>query len=115
MNKENKLPNYNVDVFFDQIPLITRFQQMKEYIDGKLSGGIDSSEIKETIKDTLNDSLDCKLSKVHRHLDDVEEHICCDICCSKKDIINHVDNKFDIVNQHFSDLNKQVEEINNKV
>ena len=78
---------------------------------------VDENEIKETIEDTLNGSLDSKFCKVHKHIEEAKDHLCCDICCAKKDIKKHIDEKFDAANfeEEFSNLNEQAEAIIQKL
>ena len=50
--------------------------------------------------------------------EDAEKHLCCDICCAKNDIKNHIDEKIEPIMEfetNFSDLNAQVQEILNKI
>lgn len=104
--------------FWDKVPLVPRDQQWKYYFDSKFGSiDIDSNEIKETIENTLDDSLNCKFHRVHEHIEEAKNHLCCDICCAKKDIKQHIDNKFDAINfeEEFSNLNEQVETIIRKL
>ena len=108
--------------FWDKVPLIPRDQQWKAYFESKFGGidvdvDIDMNEIKETIEDTLNSSLDCKLCNVHKHIEEAKQHLCCDVCCAKNDIKQHIDNKFDEANfeEQFSNLNEQIETIIQKL
>lgn len=106
--------------FRDKVPLIPRDQIWKAYFDAKFGGinvDIDENEIKETIENTLNSGLDCKLCKVHKHIEEAKEHLCCDICHAKKDIKQHIDEKFEEINfeEQFSNLNEQAETIIQKL
>lgn len=120
MRKRDIRMDYRGWKFRDKVPLIPRDQQWKNYFDGKFGDidiDIDSNEIKETIENTLNSSLDCKFCGVHNHIEEAKEHLCCDICHAKKDIKEHIDNKFDEINfeEQFSNLNEQAETIIQKL
>ena len=128
MRKKDIKTDYRRDEFFDKVPLISCKDQMKLYLDNKFGAidiDIDTEEIKETIVNTidstldstLNSTLDNKLNKVHHHIEDAKEHLCCDVFCAKNDIKKHIDNKIDTINfeEQFSNLNEQVTEILNKL
>lgn len=120
MRKQDIKTDYRRYKFFDKVPLISCKDQMKSYFDSKFGAidiDIDSEEIKETIVNTLDKSLDCKLHKVHKHIDEAKEHLCCDVCCAKNEIKKHIDNKIDPIKfqEQFSNLNEQVTEILNKL
>lgn len=119
MKKISKLPqDYRGWKFWDKVSLIPKDQQWKYYFDGKFGSiDVDSEEIKETIENTLDCSLDCKFHRVHEHIEEAKNHLCCDICCSRNDIKKHIDKKFDDINfeEEFSNLNEQVETIINKL
>ena len=57
------------------------------------------------------------MNKVHKHIEDAKEHLCCDVYCAKNDIKNHIDHKIDTINfeEQFSNLNEQVTEILNRL
>ena len=128
MRKKDIKTDYRCDKFCDKVPLISCKDQMKLYFDNKFGAidiDIDTEEIKETIVNTidstldstLNSTLDNKLNKVHQHIEDAKEHLCCDVFCAKNDIKKHIDNKIDTINfeEQFSNLNEQVTEILNKL
>ena len=128
MAKKDIKTDYRRDEFFDKVPLISCKDQMISYLEGKFGSidiDIDSDEIKETIVNTidssldstLNSTLDNKLNKVHQHIEDAKEHLCCDVFCAKNDIKKHIDNKIDTINfeEQFSNLNEQVTEILNRL
>ena len=128
MRKKDIKSDYRCDNFCDKVPLISCKDQMKLYFDNKFGAidiDIDTEEIKETIVNTidssldstLNSTLDNKLNKVHHHIEDAKEHLCCDVFCAKNDIKKHIDNKIDTINfeEQFSNLNEQVTEILNKL
>ena len=104
----------------DKVPLIPRDQQWFGYFEKKFADidvdiDIDTDEIKEVIETTINKNLDGKFCNVHKHIEDAKKHLCCDICCAKKDIKKHIDNKIDPIHfeEQFSNLNEQVETIIN--
>lgn len=124
--------------FWDKVRLIPRDQQWKSYFDSKFDNievdvhcdcdcgsDFDPNEIIEPIEnkidvsvETLENNLQEKLCKVHKHIEDAEKHLCCDICCAKNDIKNHIDEKIEPIMEfetNFSDLNAQVQEILNKI
>lgn len=133
----NIQPNIRTDYrgwkFWDKVPLVTRDKMWKTYLDGKFANidvdvdvdvDIDEEGIKQTITDTINENLgnldlglDDKFCKVHKHIEETEEHLCCDICCAKKDIKKHIDDKLDPINfeEKFSNLNEQADLILQKL
>ena len=92
-------------------------------IENGLNNGLDTmtEQVKETVETTIENSLntgfESKLCGVHKHIEDAKNHICCDICHAKKDIKQHVNNKFEAINfeEQFSNLNEQAEIIINKL
>lgn len=124
--------------FWDKVRLIPREEQWKNYFDSKFDNievdvhcdcdcgpEFDPNEIIEPIEnkidtsvETLENDLNEKLCKVHKHIEDAEQHLCCDICCAKNDIKNHIDEKIEPIMEfetNFSDLNAQVQEILNRI
>ena len=121
MKKNDIRVKYRTYGYRSNVPLVSREQQWKSYFDGKFGGidvdvDIDTSGITESITN-LGEKMDTKFCEIHHHLDDVKCHLCCDICCAKKDIKKHIDTKFTEVNfeRKFSDLNAQVEQILSKL
>lgn len=93
-NVDNKIDNIDVDVNVD----------------------VDTEGIRQTIVETLAgqlEGLNEKFCEIHTHINEAKCHLCCDICCAKKEINKHIDDKFEAVNfeRKFSDLNDQVTEI----
>lgn len=118
MDKTDIKTEYRGWRYLDKTPLIPRDVQWKYYFDEKFGSiNVDTDEIKETIETSLDEGLDGKLAKVHKHIEDAKEHLCCDICCSKNDIKRHIDDKIDPIHfeEQFSNLNEQVNEILNKL
>lgn len=134
MEIKNDLREYG---YFDQIPLSSRCEQIKDYLDKKIG---DVSDIREVIKDTITDSMsdyDEKFCHTNCHIERAKKEIihkiddcghcdsgCCCELATKEDISNaieeineHTDCKFDEINfkQEFHDLNEQIREINNKL
>ena len=117
--------------FWDKVPLITRDKMFKAYLDGKFDNidvdvnvdvDVDTADIKETITETINENLenlglDNKFCKVHQHIEEAKDHLCCDICHAKKDIKKHIDDKLDPINfeEQFSNLNEQAQTIIEKL
>lgn len=133
MEIKNDLREYG---YLDQIPLSSRCEQIKDYLDKKIG---DTSEIKEVIKETITDSMsdyDERFCHTNCHIERAKKEIihkieeggsgggCCCNLATKEDISNaieeineHTDSKFDEINfkQEFSDLNQQVREIKDKL
>lgn len=122
MRKRDIRMDYRGWKFRDKVPLIPRDRIWKAYFDAKFDAinidvDIDEEEIKETIEDTINNNLDDKFCKVHKHIEEAKDHLCCDICHAKKDVKKHIDDKFDAINfeEQFSNLNEQAETIIQKL
>ena len=51
--------------------------------------------------------------RIHKHIEDAKEHLCCDVFCAKNDNKKYIDKKIDPINfeEQFSNLNEQVTEI----
>ena len=124
--------------FRDKVNLIPRDQQWKSYFDEKFANidididcdfDFDPNEIIQPIEnvievnvqngvETINNNIDEKLCKVHKHIEDAKDHLCCDICCAKNDIKNHIDEKIEpilLFEEDFSNLNEQVQTIIDKL
>ena len=114
--------------FWDKVPLITKEQQWMMYFDGKFDGidvdvdvSVDTKPIEEVVENTIENILENAfedgLSKVHKHIEDAKEHLCCDICCARKDVKKHIDDIFDSIDfeEKFSDLNQQAQTIIEKL
>lgn len=124
MRKRDIRMDYRGWKFWDKVPLIPKSQMCKQYFDKKFSEidiDIDTDAIKETIENTIENVMDATLGqqmcRVHKHIEDAKEHLCCDICHAKKDIKQHIDNKFEEINfeEQFSNLNDQAQAIINKL
>lgn len=123
MNNTSDLRRYD---YGDYTPLSSRCEQLKEYLDSKLSG-IDSEHISDTIHESIDENM-C----------DVKQRLChtnCHIETAKNEIMEKVEqgrsqceafhneakeeiaNAVDKVNEHidskFSDLNEQIKSFNN--
>lgn len=107
--KPKLLPVYNVDVYFDKVPLVTKLDQMKRYLDKKLEGGvkvehmIDKHVVKEIAK-----KIEKSTESVHEHLHHVEHHVCDDIQHAKHDILRHEDLILKEMGYGFCDLNEAI-------
>lgn len=124
MRKRDIRMDYRGWKFRDKVPLIPRDRIWKQYFDSKFADidvDIDTDKITEiienTIETTLNGELNEHMCRVHKHIEDAKDHLCCDICCAKKDVKQHIDNIFDEINfeEQFSNLNDQVQVIINKL
>jgi len=134
MKKTNIWHEYRRWKFRDNVPLITRFDQWKKYFDNKFDNidvdvdvQVDTDDIQDTIQTSIQElennideklgTLDEKFCKVHKHIEDSKEHLCCDICYAKKDVKKHIDDKFEEINfeEKFSNLNEQAEQIIQKL
>lgn len=133
MEIKNDLREYG---YLDQMPLSSRCEQIKEYLDKKIG---DTSEIKEVIKETITDSMsdydekfchtNCHIERAKREIISKIDGDCggCGCHChlaTKEDISNaieeineHTDSKFDEINfkQEFADLNQQIRGISDKL
>ena len=125
MRKRDIRMDYRGWKFRDKVPLIPRDRIWKAYFDGKFGSidvdvDIDEEKLADLVEETFENAfegLDGKFCKVHKHIEDAKDHLCCDICCAKKDIKKHIDDKFDEIDfeQHFSNLNEQAEIIIQKL
>ena len=118
MHTGNNKTHYRGWLFRDDVPLIPRDYQWMGFLEEKIDGigvnvdvDIDVDEIKQAVEDTINENLGDKFCKVHHHIEEAKEHLCCDICCARKDIKKHIDNKMDYFDEQFSNLNEQAETI----
>lgn len=136
MDKKNDLRRYGFD---DNTPLSTRCDQFKSYLDEKFSN-IEIGDITGTVKDAITEDMESikeQITDTNSHIENAKNEIInavdcnCNnnLCCTchlatKEDINNtvdqinlHTDSKFDEINftQEFTDLNKQIKEINNKL
>ena len=101
MDNTNDLRRYD---YGDYTPLTSRCEQIKEYLDEKLSG-IDSERISTTIRDSVNENMDDIKQKIchtdshienakNEIIDDIKHKIChtnCHIENAKNEIIEKVE------------------------
>ena len=104
---DKKFDDIDIDVDIDFKPedIIEPIQQS---IETNVQNGVD------TVIEHMN--LEEEFCKVHKHIEDAEKHLCCDICHAKTDIKNHIDEKIEPIMQFeeaFSNLNEQVQQIIN--
>lgn len=123
----------------DDVPLVSRCEQMYDYLDKKFSSvNIDTDQIETTIENTINNSLgdiNCKFCNVNCHIETAKKEIIetvkenstsqclCNLATKADvqqvidDINKHTDSKFTEIdfNAKFEDLNEQVSAINNKI
>ena len=113
------------------IELITRTEQIEDYLDSKFSNiSVDTDVVKDTIETTINDSMqDVKngICGVNCHIENAKNEIINNMSCgvnpcvaTKQDIADavtkinaHTDEKFNEVDflKQFSDLNEQIKNI----
>lgn len=114
--------------FWDKVPLITKDAQWKRYFDGKFDAidvdvdvDIDTKPIEDAVETTINNILEnafeSGLNRVHEHIDEAKEHLCCDICCARNDVKKHMDDVLDSIDfeEKFSNLNEQARTIIEKL
>ena len=128
MRKRDIRQEYRRWKFWDKVPLITKDQQWKRYFDNKFDSidvdvdvDVDTEPIKEVVETTIENVLEgaftTELNKVHKHIEDAKDHLCCDICCAKNNVKKHMDDIFQSINfeEKFSNLNEQAQTIINKL
>lgn len=113
------------------IELITRTEQIEDYLDSKFSNiSVDTDVVKDTIETTINNSMqDVKngICGVNCHIENAKNEIINNMSCgvnpcvaTKQDIADavtkinaHTDEKFNEVDflKQFSDLNEQIKNI----
>jgi hypothetical protein len=113
------------------VELITRTEQIEDYLDSKFSNiSVDTDVVKDTIETTINNSMqDVKngICGVNCHIENVKNEIINNMSCgvnpcvaTKQDIADavtkinaHTDEKFNEVDflKQFSDLNEQIKNI----
>lgn len=113
------------------VELITRTEQIEDYLDSKFSNiSVDTDVVKDTIETTINNSMqDVKngICGVNCHIENAKNEIINNISCgvnpcvaTKQDIADavtkinaHTDEKFNEVDflKQFSDLNEQIKNI----
>lgn len=113
------------------VELITRTEQIEDYLDSKFSNiSVDTDVVKDTIETTINDSMqDVKngICGVNCHIENAKNEIINNMSCgvnpcvaTKQDIVDavtkinaHTDEKFNEVDflKQFSDLNEQIKNI----
>lgn len=113
------------------VELITRTEQIEDYLDSKFSNiSVDTDVVKDTIETTINNSMqDVKdgICGVNCHIENAKNEIINNMSCgvnpcvaTKQDIADavtkinaHTDEKFNEVDflKQFSDLNEQIKNI----
>ena len=113
------------------VELITRTEQIEDYLDTKFSNiSVDTDVVKDTIETTINDSMqDVKngICGVNCHIENAKNEIINNMSCgvnpcvaTKQDIADavtkinaHTDEKFNEVDflKQFSDLNEQIKNL----
>ena len=116
------------------VELITRTEQIEDYLDSKFSNiSVDTDVVKDTIETTINNSMqDVKngICGVNCHIENAKNEIINNMSCgvnpcvaTKQDIADavtkinaHTDEKFNEVDflKQFSDLNEQIKNIKNE-
>lgn len=127
MRKES-YSRYDYD---SDVELITRTEQIEDYLDSKFSNiSVDTDVVKDTIETTINNSMqDVKngICGVNCHIENAKNEIINNMSCginpcvaTKQDIADavtkinaHTDEKFNEVDflKQFSDLNEQIKNI----
>lgn len=128
MRKKDVRQEYRRWKFWDKVPLITKDQQWKHYFDNKFDNididvdvNVDTKPIEDVVESTIENMLETafnsEMCKVHQHIEEAKDHLCCDICCARKDIKKHMDDIFEDINfeEKFSNLNEQAQTIINKL
>lgn len=102
--------DYRCYKFFDKVPLISCKDQMISYFNGKFESiDIDTEEIKQTIINTIDDSLDDKVSEIHTHIDTTKDDISNEINSSEERIDTHIDEaKDDITNEISNEITNKL-------
>ena len=126
--REESYRRYDYD---SDVELITRTEQIEDYLDSKFSNiSVDTDVVKDTIETTINDSMqDVKngICGVNCHIENAKNEIINNMSCgvnpcvaTKQDIADavtkinaHTDEKFNEVDflKQFSDLNEQIKNI----
>lgn len=117
--------------YVSDVELITRTEQIEDYLDSKFSNiSVDTDVVKDTIETTINNSMqDVKngICGVNCHIENAKNEIINNMSCgvnpcvaTKQDIADavtkintHTDEKFNEVDflKQFSDLNEQIKNI----
>ena len=123
--------SYRTDDDDSDVELITRTEQIEDYLDSKFSNiSVDTDVVKDTIETTINNSMqDVKngICGVNCHIENAKNEIINNMSCgvnpcvaTKQDIADavtkinaHTDEKFNEVDflKQFSDLNEQIKNI----
>lgn len=110
MRKKDIRTDYSRYRFFDRVPLISCKDQAKSYFDSKFGAiDIDTDEIKQTIINTIDDSLDNKLSEIHTHIDITKDDISNEIISSEEKIDTHIDEVKDNISNEISSSEKKIQ------
>lgn len=136
---ENISTEYRKYKFCDNVPLIPKENQWKEYLDSKFDDididiDIDTDDMSEKIEiiskhidevkkevteivSNQTDVINKAKESVEYKIDTAKDNINCNICCTAKGIKKHIVNKIDSFKfeEKFSNLNDQVSEIINKL
>lgn len=126
--KRESYRRYDYD---SDVELITRTEQLEDYLDSKFSNiSVDTDVVKDTIETTINNSMqDVKngICGVNCHIENAKNEIINNMSCgvnpcvaTKQDIADavkkindHTDEKFNEVDflKQFSDLNEQIKNL----
>lgn len=131
INKQMRKESYRRYDYDSDVELITRTEQIEDYLDSKFSNiSVDTDVVKDTIETTINNSMqDVKngICGVNCHIENAKNEIINNMSCgvnpcvaTKQDIADavtkinaHTDEKFNEVDflKQFSDLNEQIKNI----
>lgn len=110
MKKKDIKTDYRRYKFFDKVPLISCKDQMISYFNGKFDSiDIDTDEIKQTIINTIDDSLDNKVSEIHTHIDTTKDDISNEITSSEERIDTHIDEVKDNISNEITSSEEKIQ------
>ena len=110
MRKKDIKTDYRRYKFFDKVPLISCKEQMISYFNGKFDSiDIDPDEIKQTIINTIDDSLDDKVNEIHTHIDTTKDDISNEINSSEERIDTHIDEVKDNISNEITSSEEKIQ------
>lgn len=116
MAKKDIKTDYRRYKFFDKVPLISCKDQMVSYFDSKFDSiDIDTDEIKQTIINTIDDSLEDKVSEIHTHIDTAKDDISNEINSSEEKIDAHIDEVKDNISEVKDNISNEISSSEKKI